>query len=95
VEDGNLAIEEYQKALEEGRPYKVVIMDLTIPGGVGGKEATQKLLKLDPKAKVVVSSGYSTDPVMAHYEEYGFAGILYKPFNLSSLEQIIQVVSQD
>ena len=64
----------------------IVIMDLTIPGGMGGKEAVNKLLAIDPKAKVIVSSGYSTDPVMANYSEYGFKGRLVKPFQMETLK---------
>jgi len=84
--DGNDAIVKYTEASKKGTPFDVVIMDLTIPGGMGGKEAVQELLAFDPDAKVIVSSGYSSDPIMANYKEYGFQGILSKPYLLKSLE---------
>ena len=60
----------------------MVIMDITVPGGVGGVEAVERLVAVDPEAKVIVSSGYSTDPVMACYEQYGFVGKLVKPYRI-------------
>jgi len=85
--DGNECIEKYTAATKSGTPFDIVIMDLTIPGGMGGKEAVQELLALDPDAKVIVSSGYSSDPIMANYTKYGFKGILKKPYQLKSLEK--------
>ena len=70
----------------------IIIMDLTIPGGMGGKEAVQEILKINPKAKVVVASGYSNDPVMAHYQEYGFKASIAKPFRMAELSKIINTV---
>jgi len=84
--DGKEAIEKYISAQQCGKAFDVAIMDLTIPGGMGGKEAVQELLAVDPDAKVIVSSGYSSDPIMANYTEYGFKGILAKPYQLKSLE---------
>src|SRR5208283_4190166 len=72
AENGAEAVDLYRKRKEEGKPFAAVILDLTIPGGVGGKEAITTLLKIDPDVKAIVSSGYSTDPVMANYLEYGF-----------------------
>ncbi|MEI6044388.1 MAG: histidine kinase N-terminal 7TM domain-containing protein [Chloroflexota bacterium] len=96
AQDGAEAIEEYQKAMETGQPFEIVIMDLTIPGGMGGKEATEKILKLDPQAKIIVASGYSSDPVMADHQKYGFVGMISKPFTIASLEKVInQVTSTD
>ncbi|MBT4520262.1 MAG: transporter substrate-binding domain-containing protein [Halieaceae bacterium] len=92
--DGGEAIEMYSKAIHGDNPYDVVIMDLTIPGGMGGKESIEKLLAIDPAANVIVSSGYSNDPIMAHYTDFGFKGRLVKPFKLAEIEeQIIQVRS--
>ncbi len=85
--DGNDAIRKYTEASKSSTPFDVVIMDLTIPGGMGGKEAVQELLAFDADAKVIVSSGYSSDPIMANYTEYGFKGILTKPYQLNSLEK--------
>jgi CheY-like chemotaxis protein len=89
VQDGTEALEHYQKAKEAGQPFDLVIMDLTIPGGMGGKEAIKKLLELNPEAKAIVSSGYSYDPVMANWTEYGFKGVISKPYDLATLEQAL------
>jgi PAS domain S-box-containing protein len=88
--DGNAAIEMYRKARSGKAPYDVVIMDLTIPGGRGGKEAIKDLLKIDPAAKAIVSSGYSNDAVMANYGGYGFAGIIIKPYTMDELSDELQ-----
>jgi len=85
--DGKEAIEKYISAKKCGKAYDVVIMDLTVPGGMGGKEAAEKLLALDPEVKVIVSSGYSTDTVMANYREYGFKGRLAKPYQIDELQK--------
>ena len=90
--DGKEAIALYIKAQEDGVPFDSVIMDLTIPGGMGGKEAIAALLALDPNAKVVVSSGYANDPIMASYKEYGFQGVLPKPFKMDDLNKVIATV---
>jgi CheY-like chemotaxis protein len=86
---GEDAVKQYREALDQGLPVDLVIMDLTIPGGMGGKEAVKEILAMNPHAKVLVSSGYSTDPVMASYSEYGFCGAIVKPFQLSELKKII------
>lgn len=85
--DGRDAIEKYEAALRNGQRFDLTIMDLTIPGGMGGKETIQELLALDPTAKVVVASGYSSDPVLSDCARYGFAGYLAKPFQLNELKQ--------
>ncbi len=90
--DGRQALEVYQAALAAGRPHDLLIMDLTVPGGMGGKEAVQEILKINPRAKVIVSSGYSTDPVLANYQRYGFCGMIAKPYKLDELSQIIAQV---
>ncbi|HAO93821.1 MAG: hypothetical protein A2X99_09570 [Deltaproteobacteria bacterium GWB2_55_19] len=82
---GEEAIKMYQKAFEAGSPFDVVIMDLTIPGGMGGKEAIQMLKEIDPAIKAIVSSGYSDDPIMAEYERYGFIGVVVKPYRVQEL----------
>ena len=87
--DGKEAIEKYITAKKSGNPFDVVIMDLTIPRGIGGKEACADLLAIDLEAKVIVSSGYSTDPVMAKYSEYGFMGRLVKPFQIAVIKKEI------
>jgi len=85
--DGKEAIEKFISAKKCGKPFDVVIMDLTIPGGMGGQEALHKLLTIDPEAKVIVSSGYSTDPVIANYKDFGFKGRLVKPFPMVDLQK--------
>lgn len=92
AKDGEEAIALYGKAKQAGQPYAAVIMDLTIPGGMGGKEAVVKLLEIDPAVKAIVSSGYSNDPVMAEYRKYGFSGMATKPFDTEQLSRILKDV---
>lgn len=89
VLDGQAAILEFQTQKDNGKPFDAVIMDLTIPGGMGGKEAVTAILAIDAAAKVFVSSGYSTDPAMVRFEEYGFAGAIVKPFDLAAIQEIL------
>jgi len=79
----------YRKAMEKGAPYDVVLMDLTIPGGMGGKEAVKELLAMDPGARAIVSSGYAMDPIMSRHREYGFAGVITKPYDIDDLVRVI------
>jgi signal transduction histidine kinase/CheY-like chemotaxis protein len=88
AKDGNSAIRVYSEHLENN-PFTAVIMDLTIPGGMGGKEAVKELLKLDSNAVVFVSSGYSNDPVMAEFQKYGFKGRIKKPYNLNEISLLL------
>ncbi len=83
--DGAEAIAKYKKAQEAGRPYDAVIMDLTVPGGLGGKEAIRQLHEIDPEAKAIVSSGYANDAVMANFRQYGFDGVVSKPYSIQEL----------
>jgi len=89
AEDGAKAIELYESAMNAGRTYDVVILDLTIRGGMGGAEAIQKLQEIDPAAKVVVSSGYSDDTVVSEYQEHGFRAFLKKPYVLGDLQNVL------
>lgn len=90
--DGEAAIREFDAALRQGLPFACVIMDLTIPGAMGGKEAVQEILKLSPAAKVIVSSGYAEDPVLANFAEYGFKGVIPKPYMPSAMRRIVKDV---
>lgn len=90
--DGAEAVEMYKNAIESDNPYDAVILDLTVPGGVGGKDAVKKLLEIDPEAKAIVSSGYSNDPVLSNFREYGFKSILPKPFGYLLLGKILYEV---
>jgi CheY-like chemotaxis protein len=90
AKDGSECIEMYKAAMESGKPFSAVIMDLTVPGGMGGKAAIQKLLEIDSKIKAIVSSGYSTDPIMSNYQHYGFKGIVPKPYNAVELSRALQ-----
>jgi CheY-like chemotaxis protein len=89
---GEEAVDKYRAAQEEGAGYDVVICDLTIPGGMGGQAAAQEILRSDPQAKLIVSSGYATDSVMANYAEYGFCGRVAKPYLFEELQKVIQQV---
>ncbi len=88
VEDGQQAIDVYKKSLNNQHKFTAIIMDLTIPGGMGGKTAVREILSMDPEATVIVSSGYSTDPIMADYKEYGFRGRLKKPFTINEIARV-------
>ncbi len=79
----------YRQARQEGRPFAAVIMDLTIPGGMGGKEAIRHLLALDPQAVAIIASGYSRDPVIARYREHGFKDVIEKPFSNQRLSEVL------
>jgi len=89
---GEEAVSKYQIAQESNQGYDIVICDLTIPGGMGGQEAAQQILSINPQAKLIVSSGYATDPVMANYREYGFQGRIAKPYRFAELETVVQQV---
>ena len=90
--DGNEAIEIYRQAQQSKRPFDAVIMDLTVPGGMGGKEAIQKLRELDPYIKALVSSGYSNDPIMSNFRDYGFKGVIKKPYLIQDMSDALQSV---
>jgi PAS domain S-box-containing protein len=94
--DGRKAIELYREAHLSGRPFDVVILDLTVAGGMGGVDAVAELVKIDPQVKAIASSGYATDPVMAKPKEYGFVGILPKPYSIRLVGQVLaEVVGVD
>ena len=89
--DGEEAVHMYRKAMDVGDPFDVVILDLTIPGGMGGNEAIQRLRKIDPQVKAIVSSGYSIDQVMSQPEKYGFRAAVQKPYLMQDLNRAIKI----
>jgi len=92
AKDGAEALRMYKDAQESETPYDVVILDLTIPGGMGGTETIKKLLEVDPEVKAIVYSGYSDDPVLSNFQEYGFKGMMPKPFESQSLSKVLHEV---
>lgn len=88
--DGKEAVEKYTSALTTGKRFDAVIMDLTIPGGMGGKEAVKEVLDIDPQAIVIVASGYSTNSVMSNYRDFGFRGLVSKPYRLAELQKALE-----
>ncbi len=88
--NGEKAIELYQYALESDRPFDAVILDLTIRGGMGGLETFESLRKLNPDIKAIVSSGYSNNPIMAKYKEYGFIDVVTKPYRLEEIHEVLR-----
>ena len=92
VADGKQAIERYRAAKEAGRPFDLVVMDLTIPGGMGGREAISVLREYDPGVRAIVSSGYSSDLAMSDFRKHGFRGMVAKPYDISELASVIRGV---
>ncbi len=92
AKDGVEAIETYKEARERGEPFHAVIMDLTIPGGLGGKEALRKIMEIDPQVNAIVSSGYANDSVMAEYRNYGFKVVVIKPYRLHDLSEVLKTI---
>ncbi len=89
VNDGEAALSKYRHSLEQNCPYDLLIFDLTIPGGMGGIETMKEILDLNPKARAIVSSGYSNDPVMANFADYGFSDRIAKPYTISKLTEVL------
>ncbi len=90
--NGEEAIEYFEEARMSGAPFDAVILDLTIPGGMGGLKAIERLREIDPEVIAIVSSGYSDDPVLADYEKYGFQGALPKPYKIFELSEVLHEV---
>jgi CheY-like chemotaxis protein len=87
--DGEEAVSLYRQGLQSGTPPQAVIMDLTVPGRMGGLEAMRRLRDLDPQVRAVVSSGYSNDPILSSPREHGFAGVLAKPYTLEEVQRAL------
>ncbi|MEW5803345.1 MAG: MASE3 domain-containing protein [bacterium] len=90
--EGNEVIELYVQAKKSGHPFDALILDLTIPGGMGGDEAIRKLREIDPQVKAIVSSGYSNDPIMSEFREYGFREVVAKPYEINELSKVLSKV---
>jgi PAS domain S-box-containing protein len=88
--DGSEAVQKFEAAHSAGRPFDLVVMDLTVPGGMGGREAMEHLRRIDPGVKAIVSSGYSSDPVLANYRMHGFRGMVVKPFKIEDLTRVLR-----
>ncbi len=93
VAEGNEALECYQEAYHTHQPFNAVILDLTVTGGLGGKDTVEQLRLFDPQVKAIVSSGYSNDPVLSRYLTFGFRGVVAKPFRLAELSQVLHQVT--
>ena len=89
---GQEAIRLYRRELEAGTPVDAVILDLTVPGGMGAVEAARILLQLDPDARLIISTGYSRTPVLDDFRSYGFAHLIDKPYTMEELGEAIQWV---
>jgi DNA-binding NtrC family response regulator len=89
AQDGAEAMARYQQARAAGNPFAVVILDLTVPGGMGGKDTLQRLLAIDPEVRAIVSSGYYNDPVMSAFKTYGFSEVVAKPYSLEELSKAV------
>lgn len=89
---GAEAIDRYREAMDEGRTFDAVLMDLTIPAGMGGREAVKRLLEMDPGARVIVSSGYSNDDIMSEYTSFGFKAVIAKPYMVGELSRTVKGV---
>jgi len=87
--DGEAALKLYRDAMEAGRPFDVVILDLTVKGGMGGEETLARLREIDPAVKAVVSSGYTSSAVQASYRDHGFLAALGKPYEIESLKRCL------
>ncbi len=92
AKEGNQAIALYKKAFQAGKPYSGVIMDLTIPGGMGGKETLALLQQINPEVRAIVSSGYANDPIMANFRAHGFCGVFPKPYTIEDLSQALTAI---
>ena len=96
AKNGSEAVELYRSALEAKIPFDAVILDLTVRGGMGGKETLQKICQFDPHVKGIVSSGYSADPGITDFGKYGFKGVVAKPYTVEELSQeLTRVLNAD
>lgn len=96
TQTGEEAIWLYRQAMEAGKPFNAVILDLSMESGMGGTEVMEELIAIDPDVKAIISSGYLHDPVIMNFEDFGFAGILTKPYDPKELDKKLQnIINQD
>lgn len=88
--EGSETVRLYAEQLRAGQPFDLVIMDLSIPGGMGGAQAMEQIRRMDPEVRAIVSSGYSDDPVMSRPADYGFQGVLPKPYQPRELQALVE-----
>ena len=93
--DGTEVVRKFSEAHDARRPFDLVVMDLTVPGGVGGREAIDKLRQIDPNVRAIVSSGYSSDPVLANYRAYGFCGMMAKPYRVEDFARVLRTALKE
>ena len=93
--DGADTIARYSDAMDRGEPYQLLIMDLSIPNGMGGLQAMDQILTLDPTARAIVSSGYCDDPVLSRYMDYGFRAVLPKPYQPQELKSMVELMLKE
>ena len=92
AKDGSEALSAVEEAKRSREPFDAVIMDLTIFGGLGGKETVGKVREIDPRVKAIASSGYANDPILSDFEKYGFDGVLPKPYGIQKLSEVMHKV---
>ena len=92
VKDGQEAIDTYREALQSGTPFDLVMLDLTVRQGLGGRLAMEGLLKIDPSIKAIIASGYVDDPVIENYADFGFQGALTKPFKIEVMKYLAEKI---
>lgn len=88
--DGTSAIEMFRQEKAKGSPFDLVILDLSIPEGMGGKETFEKIHASDPAAKIVISSGFTNDPMLTNYAAYGLSGVLAKPYRITEVKALLE-----
>jgi two-component system cell cycle sensor histidine kinase/response regulator CckA len=92
--NGEDAVVLYQNALNSDSPFDYVILDLSVPGGMGARETVEELKKIDPHVKAIVSSGYSSDDAITDYTNFGFVAAIVKPFKLEDLQSVLAEATQ-
>ena len=92
VDDGTAAVERYARALKSGKPFDAVLLDLVVPGGMGGRETIELLNEVDPHVKAIVVSGYAQDPALTDFREYGFKASIAKPYTLEELDSTLHSI---